>query len=286
MNVFEIQETEDGSFTFFSSEFGETFHSKFGAKKEAQITYIQGCKLLEKAKNKPSLKILDICYGLGYNTAEALSSIWSMDPHCHLEIIALELDLRVPLQAIDNQLLNYWDKDIIYLLIELAKTKNISTKNLQAKLLLEDARISMQKLASKEFKADAIFLDPFSPPKCPQLWTVEFLNLAAKCLHSEGIIATYSCSAAIRSAFQLAGLNIGPNNAVGRRSPGTIASFSQENLMPLSLMEIEQLKTRAGIPYRDPFLRDSTDIIKQRRENEQKISKLEPTTKWKKRWFS
>lgn len=285
INTFEIQKTDDGSITFISSEFGESFHTKYGAKNEAEITYVQGCQLLEKAKNQPSFKILDICYGLGYNTAQALSCIWSINPNCQIQIMALELDERVPLQAIDNQLLNSWQPLIIDLLTKLATKKTISRQNLQAELLIEDARISIQKLAALNFQADAIFLDPFSPPKCPQLWTVEFLNLVAKCLNKTGIIATYSCSASIRYALQLAQLNIGQNKSIGRRSPGTLASFSSKYIVPLSLIEIEHLKTRAAIPYRDPNLHDSTEIIKERREKEQAESQLEPTTKWKKRWF-
>jgi tRNA U34 5-methylaminomethyl-2-thiouridine-forming methyltransferase MnmC len=286
MNAFDTRETDDGSLTFFSSEFGETFHSKFGAKKEAEIVYVEGCQLSEKAQTQSALKIIDICYGLGYNTAAALDSIWTTNPNCHVEIIALELDQRVPLQALDNQLLNYWSTDIVKLLTDLVITKSISNKNLQAQLFIEDARITIQKLAAKNLQADAIFLDPFSPPQCPQLWTVEFLNLVANCLNSEGIIATYSGSAAIRTALQLAGLNIGPNKCLGRKSPGTIASFTKKYLIPLSLREREHLKTRAAIPYRDPFLSDSMTTIQQRRAEEQKISTFEPTSQWKKRWFS
>lgn len=285
MNVFEKQETADGSLTFFSSEFGEAFHTKYGAKKEAEITYIKGCKLREKAIIKPSLKILDICYGLGYNTAEALSSIWHVNPQCKIELIALEIDQRVPFQAINNQLLTLWSEPIQSLLTELAYNKSVLTNKIKGTLLLEDARISIQKLVAMNFKADAIFLDPFSPQKCPQLWTVEFLNLVAKCLNPNGIIATYSCAAAVRFALQLVGLKIGQNDSVGRKSSGTIASFNGEYLTPLLRSEIEHLHTKAAIPYRDFNLNDSAKIIIERRKKEQELSHLETTSQWKKRWF-
>lgn len=286
MNVFENKKTDDGSITFFSTEFGETFHTKYGAKKEAEITYIKGCELREKAQKKTCLKIIDVCYGLGYNTAAALSCIWEVNPHCQIELMALEIDERVPFQAINNELLTLWQEPIPSLLTELAINKYVLTDNLKAYLFLEDARISIQKIKAMNFKADAIFLDPFSPPKCPQLWTVEFINLLANCLNFDGKIATYSCSAAIRSALKLADLNIGINDCIGRRSPGTIASFQKENLIALSAREKQHLQTRAAIPYRDFQLNNSAEIIKERREKEQKISNLEPTSQWKKRWFS
>lgn len=108
------------------------------------------------------------------------------------------------------------------------------------------------------------FLTPF-PPKCPQLWTVEFLSLVAKCLNQEGILATYSCSAAVRTALQLAGLKLGANFCIGRRSPGTLASYNERILPPLSLMELEHLQTRASIPFRDLSLRDTAEIIKKKK---------------------
>lgn len=283
---FETQQTEDGSLTFYSPEFEETFHSKYGAKKEAFITHVKGCNLLEKARNQSSLKIIDICYGLGYNSAQAIDSIWSINPECRIEIMALEIDETVIFQAIENKLLNIWDDYIVDLLTELANKKYVSKHNLKVQLFVEDARVTMPKLVHKNFKADAIFLDPFSPPKCPQLWTMEFFSLLAKCLNSKGKIATYSCSACVRKAFQLNGLYIGRNYVVGKRQPGTVASFEQENLTPLSLREKEHLQTRASIPYRDPFLNDCKEVIVQRRKDEQIISVLESTSQWKKRWLS
>ncbi len=286
MNNFETRTTSDGSITFFSPEFGETFHTKYGAKKEAEITFVQGCNLINKAQKKPVIKILDICYGLGYNSAAALDSIWSINPHCKIELFALEYDQKVPFQAIDNNLLSLWSEPIPTILTNLAQNQQVLTNNLNAQLFYEDARISIQKIAKIGFKADAIFLDPFSPPKCPQLWTVDFLSLVAQCLDYQGRIATYSCSAAVRAALILAGLKIGANFCIGRRSPGTVASFFPEDLPPLSEKEKEHLNTRAAVPYRDPSLSDHGETIKKRREEEQTFSNLEPSSQWKKRWFS
>lgn len=286
MNEFKTQTTADGSLTFYSEEFGETFHTKYGAKKEAEITYIQGCRLADKIEKKQNIKIIDICYGLGYNTAAALEFIQTNKPNCQIEIVALELDKKVPLQAINDNLLNYWNQDIVNLLSELLYKKQVINQNIKLSLIIEDARISIQELVANKFQADAIFLDPFSPPKCPQLWTVEFLALVAKCLNPEGILATYSCSAAVRTALKMSGLQIGANFCVGRRSPGTVANKGKEPLPPLSTIEFEHLQTRAAVPFRDPNLRDRAGIIKHRRGQEQLLSNLQLTSRWKKRWFN
>lgn len=290
MNIFDKIITADGSKTFYSSEFGETFHSKYGAKSEAEITYLQGCQIERKIKQKNSLKILDICYGLGYNTATLLDFILKNNSQCSIvqrccaiELIALELDETVPKQALENNLLENWSSETREILEELLREKQINLPSIKMQLLIGDARETLAKLVPKNFQADAVFLDPFSPPKCPQLWTVEFLTLVANSLDDEGIIATYSCSAGVRKAFQLAGLTIGNNFSVGRRSPGTVATKGKQPLSPLSAMELEHLQTRAAIPYRDPLLQGTKEIIKLRREEEQAISDLESTSQWKKR---
>lgn len=279
-----LQPTGDGSFTFFSSEIGETFHSTSGAREESRLKFVYPLDLISKAQ-QPSLRLLDVCYGLGYNTAAALEAIWASNSNCQVELIALELDPSVPKAAIAHNLLNIWSDPIPEILAELATTHQIRTDRLQATLYLGDARNTIQQIRS-DFQADAIFLDPFSPPACPQMWTVEFLGLVAQHLKPKGKLATYSCSAAVRTALIKAGLLVGSTSPVGRRSPGTLASFFAADLPPLSEAEIEHLQTRAAVPYRDPHLCDSRPIIWNRRKIEQETSSLESTARWKKRWLT
>ena len=291
MAQFIPQITQDGSYTFFSPEFDEAFHSHYGARQEAEKKFLEPSLLKDKAhlydpKNSRSLRLLDICYGLGYNSASALAGIWSVNPQCRVELIALEIDSTVPLQATKHNLLAQWPMPIPQLLTQLATNKHIQTNYLDASLLINDARKTIQHIYQMDWQADAIFLDPFSPPKCPQLWTVEFLGLVTKCLQPTGRIVTYSSSAAVRTALSLAGLHIGSTPGVGRKSPGTVASFFDDNLPALSPQEREHLQTRAAIPYRDPELQDTAESIRQKREVEQHNSPLEPTSHWKKRWTS
>lgn len=281
---FSARITQDGSFTFFSSEFGETFHSQSGAKQEAEKKFVEPCQLIAKAQTRDSIKILDICYGLGYNLAAALAAIWQVNPHCYVEVIALECDRAVPSQAIDNGLLDGWRSPIPELLQRLAIAAKVDTPQLKACLWFGDARETIRQVEKLGFLADAIFFDPFSPPKCPQLWTVEFLRIVARCLQTDGRLVTYSCAASVRTALILAELKVGASHSVGRRSPGTVASWKGEDLMPLSMQEKEHLQTRAAIPYRDPLLADNALTILQRRLDEQQNSSLEPTSRWKKRW--
>ncbi|MBD2727877.1 hypothetical protein H6G96_16490 [Nostoc sp. FACHB-892] len=301
---FTPKQTADGSFTFISQEFGESFHSHYGARQESFFKFVEPTQLATAAQ-KSVVRLLDVCYGLGYNTAAALQTIWAVNPNCYVEVIGLEVNPAVPQAAIAHHLFENWNCNYIEIFSQLAFEHQVQTPCLKAKLLIGDARNTIALVHQSDFCADAIFLDPFSPPQCPQLWTVEFIKQLSFCLHSDGLLATYSCAAAVRTALLSAGLVIGSTPPVGRRSPGTVAAHSGSAelkdhsvrakyransnqhlaLTPLSQVEKEHLLTRAAIPYRDPGLSDSIEVIVMRRQQEQQVSSLEPTSRWRKRWL-
>ncbi|AFY35139.1 tRNA (5-methylaminomethyl-2-thiouridine)(34)-methyltransferase MnmD [Calothrix sp. PCC 7507] len=300
-NDFIPQPTADGSFTFTSREFGESFHSHYGAKQESFLKFVAPTQLAGRA-HQPVLRLLDICYGLGYNTAAALQTIWAVNPNCEVEVIGLEINPSVPQAAIAHHLFDNWDYEYTEILTQLAFEERVLSDRLKATLLIGDARDLIRQVHQLGFQADAIFLDPFSPPQCPQLWTIEFIQQISLCLHVDGILATYSCAAAVRAALLATGLQIGSTPPVGRRTPGTVAAqirggrnakaqFPPSPTLPLlasstlSQEEKEHLLTRAAIPYRDPNLNDSADVIVTRRQQEQQTSLLEPTSRWRKRWL-
>lgn len=276
--------TADGSFTLFSEEFGECFHSHSGAHQEAMGKFVVPTQLARNAHNS-HLCILDICYGLGYNTAAALETIWRVNPDCQVEVVALEADVAVPKMAIAQGYLELWPDPIQQALMQLAQTREVQNSQLRAQLLVGDARQTIQGVRARNFQAAAIFLDPFSPPKCPQLWTVEFFEQVSHCLHPLGGLATYSCAAAVRAGLRAVGLQVGASAPVGRRSPGTVARWTAEDLLPLSPQEVEHLQTRAAVPYRDCTLDTTAADIWAQRQQEQLTSPLEPTRLWKQRWL-
>ena len=260
MPKFERYPTDDGSDTFFSTEFGQTFHSKYGAIEESIEKFSVPTLLAQKA-SQGHLRLLDVCYGLGYNTAAALSTIWNSNPNCIVEIIALELDQTVALNAIEQQIFDNWVAPIPTLLDELAQTQVINTDRLTAKLLFGDARLTIDRVLELNFQADAIFLDPFSPRVCPQLWTIEFIDKLAHCCAKDGRIATYSCAVAVRVAMVAAGLEVADTISERRKKPGSIAGFNLTELPPFSQQELEHFQTCAAIPYRDPTCADSIEQI-------------------------
>lgn len=293
--TWEPQLTKDGSYTFFSEAFQETFHSRQGAKAEAFAKFAIATDLPDLAQ-QPRLKILDVCYGLGYNTAAALETIWQINPHCQVDLYGLENDATVPQAALAPELVADWSAPVQQALRALVATSQDPEAvpmpaNLTGGLLIGDARQTIKLLIDQGFQAQAIFFDPFSPRRCPQLWTVEFFQEVARCLATPGKLTTYSRSASVRAAMVAAGLTIGtlpltePDpNYPHEWSQGTVATIGAVELTPLSEMEQEHLLTRAGVAFRDPELTAEAEVILARQKQEQIESDRPSTSSWRRRW--
>ena len=161
------QPTGDGSYTFISQEFGEAFHSHYGAKQESLLKFVVPTQLANLA-HKPILRILDVCYGLGYNTASALQTIWDVNPGCQVEVMALEINPAVPQAAIAQEIFASWDDQYINILSQLAFKHQVETRSLKAKLIMDDGRKSIQIVNRIRFLSGCYFSRPlFSTTMSP-----------------------------------------------------------------------------------------------------------------------
>ncbi len=277
-SAYPVLTTGDGSLTFYSEEFGQAFHNTTGARQEALEKFVRPCLLEQLAPQQDQLNLLDVCFGLGYNSGVAVDTIQALNPSCQVRLIGLERSPDVPHQAIANGIL-FGAPD---LWISLVQDQQVEGSTLSGQLFWGDARHTL--LSVPVGWADAVFFDPFSPSVCPELWTVDFFEQVRQRMKPTARLATYSCGAAIRKAMLEAGFQIGSTSPVGRPWPGTVASPQDAHLPPLSAAEQEHLQTRAAIPYRDPTLQGSREQIKQERQYRQQRSPLEPTRAWKRRW--
>ena len=145
---------------------------------------------------------------------------------------------------------------------------------------LQDISLSYHFIDAREFikndtnTYDLIFLDAFTPAKCPCLWSYEFFKELYNHLNNDGQILTYTTSAAVRGAMLEAGFHIGNIFLSSEnKNIGTIASKSEDHIKtPLSEYDLGLIKTRAGIFYRDKNLTGQNEAIKAARELEIKNS--------------
>lgn len=130
---------------------------------------------------------------------------------------------------------------------------------------------------------DIIFLDAFTPSKCPCLWSYEFFKELYKRLSADGIILTYSTSAAVRAAMLEAGFYVGKiYNERTNYFTGSVCTKSNKVIKhELSEYELGLLKTKAGIFYRDKNLNASNEAIIAERKIEIKNSRRITSSSYK-----
>ena len=101
-----------------------------------------------------------------------------------------------------------------------AETYDVSTDQLRLKVVLGDAR---ETLPAWTKKADAWFLDGFSPAKNPELWEPALLADVAAHTKPGGTAATYSAAGAVRSALASAGFTVDRVPGFGRKRHMSVA---------------------------------------------------------------
>ena len=258
--------TLDGSSTYKNLEYNETYHSSIGAYTEALYKHVLACKLDElastslvetslepAASRSPVIKILDVCFGLAYNSGVAIQKIWEINPAQRIEIIGLENDSAIigelPNIEVPEDYLFIRDS-IMKPLAEQAKMLLISydcggvhqgdenaergvlqrspigelsliTEKLKIRILINDARHAVTELEDDYF--DAIFFDPFSPKTCPVLWTEEFIAAVVSKAKPKAYISTYSSARIAKDNFSKAGCELFEGPKLNRRNGGVLA---------------------------------------------------------------
>jgi len=212
--------SDDGSYTAYSKEYKEHYHStKDGALKESLVKHvIPAFKLL----NKPEINILDICYGLGFNTLATLLYYAKNRPHVQLNIYSPELDSNL-VASLKN--FTYPDEFAAFreIINSLSTTGTYQNKNIYIEVFLGNAREYIKRF---ENKFDIVYQDAFSPSTNPTLWTKEYFNDIAKAMKKEGVLTTYSIAFRTRLALYENGFNIYLNVGEGYRD-ATVASLSE-----------------------------------------------------------
>ena len=219
-----VQVTEDGSETCFNSKYNQAYHSKFGAYKEALEKHVLACKLPELALTNKNIRILDLCFGLGYNSFVAVDELTKINPKLDIEIIGLENDFMILEKILDCKMPKAIKpyQDSLKTLNKGVTIQKINLSNFAAlHLLLGDARETISTLPTNHF--DAIFFDPFSPAVCPELWTEEFIKATVDKAKVGAYISTYSSARIVKDNFSKAGCEILEGPLCGRRTGGVLA---------------------------------------------------------------
>lgn len=269
--------TEDGSLTLRDEESGELFHNRAGAYSEALLNYIIPGEAVERLTESGKLKVLDVCFGLAYNSFVLFEELLKANAKGKVEVLAFEIDESLLSFLPEILHSGFFPQLGPYLnLAEFALKKEITVNKGKLSLSLHLALGSARRLIPETVDDfDLIFHDPFSARHAPELWTIDIFRQYYRLLEKKaGALLTYSASAAVRSGLEQAGFFLKKSPALGGKSGGTIAlcpkSAFGHSATELDLSEREKIKGSSGIPYEDADFSLSSKEIMQRRQVKQK----------------
>ena len=217
-SIHEITLSDDGSFTAYSKEYEEHYHStKDGALKESLLKHVM--PTMNAMQNKDEINILDICFGLGFNTLATLYHHKKYSSHQRLNIYSPELDAKLVESLKEFTYPEVFD-EFKHIIEELSTNKIYIDKDFHIEIFLGDAREYIKNFRDK---FDIVYQDAFSPKANYALWTEEYFRDIASSMKNDGILSTYSIALATRLALYENGFNIFLNKQEGIRD-ATIAS--------------------------------------------------------------
>ena len=212
--------SDDGSYTAYSSEYDEHYHStKDGALKESLEKHVIPAF---NTIHKEEINILDICYGLGFNTLATIDYYKKFRKNTKINIYSPELDSSL-VGSLENFIYPEEFDRYREIIISLSKDKIYKDNDLYIELFLGDAREYIKRF---ENKFDIVYQDAFSPSVNPVLWTKEYFSDIKNAIKNDGVLTTYSIALATRLALYENGFSIYLNQGEKFRS-ATVASLSK-----------------------------------------------------------
>ena len=155
--------TKDGTYSLRSLFFQENFHSLLGALEETKSKFTATSNL-QRFKGK-SLNVLDICFGLGYNSASLFDEL--IKQKSYLNLYALEIDKKPLEYSLRNKsFMKLWTPKVKEIFESLYRNDYFEDQYLKCRILWGDAREKINMIPSAN-KFDLIYLDGFSPQKMP-----------------------------------------------------------------------------------------------------------------------
>jgi len=184
---------EDGTNTLYSKEFDEPYHStKDGALHESLEKHVKPSFAIKKEKEQ--LTILDICFGLGYNTFATLYYIKKHKPSTKVHILSPEFDEGL-IRSLHTFEYPPEFENIKHIIKAISQDLYYEDEQFKIEILLGDARKSIPQIKEK---MDIVYQDAFSPAHNPLLWTTEYFKDVRAICKEDAILTTYSTAAAIR----------------------------------------------------------------------------------------
>jgi len=236
---------EDGTHTLYSKEFDEPYHStKDGALHESLQKHVKPAFSLKESRE--SLTILDICFGLGYNTFATLYYIQKHHLKTKLHILSPEFDEGL-VRSLDRFDFPPEFESLKPIIKAISQNLYYEDEQFKIEILLGDARESIPHITQK---IDIVYQDAFSPAHNPLLWTYEWFRDIRTICAEDAILTTYSIAASIRLGLYENGFYIFLHHAKLMRS-STVASLKMLEGLEYIDMELKKERNPTARSLRD-----------------------------------
>ncbi len=194
-----------------STRFDDPYFSLDNGMAETRHVFLTGNGL--PARFHDGFHIAELGFGTGLNFLVALQAFREAGCAGRMIFTSFEAfplamaDLRAALAVFDElpvEVLSRAD----------AFPTSLTGEDFELRVVLGDAR---ETLPAWEARADAWFLDGFSPAKNPELWTPELMVEVAAHTVSGGTAATYTAAGFVRRGLEAAGFSVTRTAGYGRK---------------------------------------------------------------------
>ena len=217
--------TIDGSNTLYSSKYQQHYHNvDDGAINEALTKHI--LPTFEYHKEKQELRILDICFGLGYNTFSTIYHIKKHNLNKKVFIYSPELDGEL-VKSLETFEFPKEFEEFEHIIKEVALKGIYEDDNIRIEVNIGDAREYIKTLEKSSF--DIIYQDAFSSEVNTELWTKEYFDDIYALCKDDCVMSSYSVATPIRLSMNEAGFFIYEYRPVKRKI--TLASKTKKDVM-------------------------------------------------------
>jgi len=218
MGRWEKVKTGDNTYTLKSLEYNECYHSKEGALRETYYKHVSvGLDVMKDIKSK-EIRILDICFGLGFNT---FLTVLKRPRNKKLKIFSPELDLELVKSLKKFEYPKEFEsiKNIIYQISENLYYKDDFVE-------IEVANMNAREYIKNLKNIHIVYQDAFSAKVNRELWSMEYFRDIKKILNRNGVLTTYSVATPVRCALYKLGFKLFTHKSDKIRK-GTIATFRE-----------------------------------------------------------
>lgn len=196
-------ETEDGSHSLHSEQYGTGYHSKYGAIQESDHVFIKA-GLAQVAAKQSAVRILEMGFGTGLNAY--LSLLYGLQQQKSIYYETVE---TFPISQEQAQLLNYPDQlkasPRDFLALHTAPWDKEVAVSPTFTLCKRMDKIQQAPLSSS---FDVVFFDAFAPSSQPELWEAPVLERFFQVLAPGGIFVTYCAKGVVKRCLRSIGFTV------------------------------------------------------------------------------